>query len=137
MSTFRRTNELRRLLESFRRLEVSDDFTFEIVVADNDIQETARDIVDSLQAELPRLNYFVEPRQNISHARNCTVNNACGTWIAFIDDDEIADPNWLKAYWSLAKEKPADGYLGPVIPKVTHQIPDWLCLLYTSPSPRD
>jgi succinoglycan biosynthesis protein ExoM len=126
VATFRRPLQLARLLDSLQKLEGRDDFTMEIVVVDNDASQTARTVVESVQKSCLHLYYYVEPRQNISHARNLTVQKANGTWVAFIDDDEVADKNWLVAYWQMLTYKPGDGYFGPVISRLEQAPPSWL-----------
>ena len=127
IATFRRPQGLARLLESLQAVcEGDDECIVEIIVVDNDVGETARALAGSMRKRFKSLRYFVEARQNIAHARNCCVREACGTWIAFIDDDEVAGSNWLKAYWEMASQKVGDGYFGPVIPRLEHTVPAWM-----------
>jgi glycosyltransferase involved in cell wall biosynthesis len=127
IATFRRPQGLARLLDSLQRLSGRGDFTLEIVIVDNDAAETARPVVEALQRTYPdRLHYCVEPCQNIAYARNRAVQAARGTWIAFIDDDETAEKNWLAAYWYMLTQKPGDGYFGPVLPRFDQAIPAWM-----------
>lgn len=126
IATFRRPQGLVRLLESLERLSGLDDLSVEVIVVDNDRAGTARAVVEQIWRRFKGLRYYVEPRQNIAHARNCGVREARGTWIAFIDDDEVASKNWLGAYWRMAAEGAADGYFGPVLPRFEHPGPTWL-----------
>ncbi|HWP47160.1 MAG TPA: glycosyltransferase [Candidatus Limnocylindrales bacterium] len=126
IATFRRPQGLTRLLDSLQRLSGTKDFTLEIIVIDNDAAETARPVVEELKSRYTCLRYGVEPRQNISHARNRAVEQARGTWIAFIDDDEVAGENWLAEYWQMIRKIPGDGYFGPVLPRLEKAGPSWL-----------
>jgi glycosyltransferase involved in cell wall biosynthesis len=127
IATFRRPQGLARLLDSLQRLSSRGDFTLEIVIVDNDAAETARPVVETVKNTYPYpLRYCVEPCQNIAHARNRAVQAACGTWIAFIDDDETAEQNWLAAYWHMLTQKPGDGYFGPVLPCLEQAAPAWM-----------
>ena len=126
IATFERPQGLRRLLESLTAFAVLPEPRIEIVVVDNSARATARATVDSMQSCLPRLRYFVEPVQNISHARNRAVTEASGDWVAFIDDDEVAGAGWLLAYWESARAGTADGYFGPVLPRLEERPPPWL-----------
>jgi len=127
IATFRRPQGLARLLESLRATcEGDNEFIVEIIVVDNDVDETARALAGSMGKRFKSLRYFVEARQNIAHARNCCVREARGTWIAFIDDDEVAGNNWLTAYWRMAAEKAGDGYFGPVLARLEHSVPSWM-----------
>ena len=127
IATFRRPQGLARLLESLQAVcEGDDEFIVEIIVVDNDVGETARSLAGSMRKRFKSLRYFVEARQNIADARNCCVREARGTWIAFIDDDEVAGNNWLTAYWRMAAEKAGDGYFGPVLARLEHSVPSWM-----------
>jgi len=58
--------------------------------------------------------------------RNRAVDHARGTYIAFIDDDEYPDADWLCQLYRALKEYKADGVLGPVIPYYDTEPPNWL-----------
>src|SRR5262245_27635996 len=89
------------------------DFSMEVVVVDNDVAESARPVVDSWNLrKRAQISYLVEPVQNIALTRNRAIKRALGTWIAFIDDDEVATKQWLKAYWQIVRSLPGDGYFG-------------------------
>ena len=125
VATFRRPEGLRRLLASLRREVATAGFRVEVVVVDNDADGSAAPTLAAAAAELPQLRSCREPRQGISHARNAGVAVARGTWIAFIDDDEEAEPGWLHAYWSAVQQQPADGWFGPVLPVAEGTPPRW------------
>ena len=116
--TFRRPNGLTRLLNSLKKINITDGVTFEVVVIDNDRRESAADVIKNFQKDFDCLNYFVEQEQNIAKARNLAVEKARGSWIAFIDDDEVAHPNWLIKFWELKGKQLGDEYFGPVIPTI-------------------
>lgn len=126
IATFERPQGLARLLASLEPLARANAPRVEIVVVDNAASASARATVAAWKDRFARLRYFVEPEQNISHARNRAVAEATGHWLAFIDDDEIAAANWLSAYWKCTSEHPADGYFGPVTPLLEGNAPAWL-----------
>jgi glycosyltransferase involved in cell wall biosynthesis len=45
---------------------------------------------------LPRCEYVVEPRPGASRARNRGLDAVHTDLVAFIDDDEVADPDWVR-----------------------------------------
>ena len=102
-------------------------FTFEVVVVDNDEKRSAEDLVKRFREnENKKIVYDCEPEQNIALARNRAVQNARGNLIAFIDDDEYPEKDWLvKMYCSLKKFQ-ADAVLGPVLPDFPPGAPIWL-----------
>ncbi|QEI07921.1 glycosyltransferase family 2 protein [Pigmentiphaga aceris] len=100
----------------------------EIVVVDNDAQGSARAVLarhQSAQSACP-LIYDIQPEKNISLTRNRTVALASGTWLAFIDDDERAPPDWLASLLASAQAHHADGVLGPVLPVLPDDAPAWI-----------
>ncbi|GFO55357.1 succinoglycan biosynthesis protein ExoM [Geomonas sp. Red276] len=127
--TFKRPDLLLRLLEELARQETGGEFTYSIVISDNDAAQSARDIVLNFAAalgpDIPIL-YCVEPERNIALARNRAVANARGDFIAFIDDDEYPSPTWLRELLHLCTVTGADGVLGPVIPYFESDPPGWL-----------
>jgi glycosyltransferase involved in cell wall biosynthesis len=115
--SFRRPVELRRAIASVL-LQQGLAAPIEIVVVDNDPGETARPVVASLAAANPvPIRYVPEPRPGISHARNAGVARAAGRYLAFLDDDEEADPRWLANCLDTLRRFAADAVVGPVLPR--------------------
>ncbi len=118
---------LEKLLVSLQNLETGGKFTYSIVIADNDARMSAKKIVEEAREVSDiEIDYLVEPIQNISIARNRTVEKATGTHLAFIDDDEWPDPNWLKNHLETMVSCKADGSFGPVLPYFEGEPPRWL-----------
>ncbi len=124
--TWKRPAFLRRLLESLECQKTQDRFTYSVVVADNDRLESARPIVEAFSC--PAVVYCVEPEQNIALARNKALAFAAGDYVAFIDDDELPEPNWLLALFTACEAHRSDGVLGPVKPLFEERPPGWLVL---------
>lgn len=127
IATFQRPALLRRLLTDLARQETQDRFSFSAVISDNDPAESARSTVEECRAAQPlRIEYVVEPRRSISHARNKSLEPAKGQYIAFIDDDEFPTPDWLlRLYFALQKYQVA-GVFGPVRPHYGPATPVWV-----------
>ena len=124
--TYRRPMMLDSCIRALLNQEVAG-FTYSIVVVDNDITESARDIVSGWQQRSSiKLSYDVEPVPNISGARNRAVRNVTGDLIAFIDDDEFPDPKWLLKLVAAYFQFSVDGVLGPVIPLYEGTPTEWL-----------
>src|SRR6185369_14263095 len=102
--TYRRPELLRRLLRDLTHQQTDGQFTFSVVVCDNDGSLTARPVVEELSATstIP-IVYCVEPRRNIALARNSALEHAGGELIAFIDDDEFPVPDWLGRLYATCK----------------------------------
>jgi succinoglycan biosynthesis protein ExoM len=126
IATFRRPRGLVRLLDSLSRQKLPDGVDVEIVAVDNDADGEARSCAMAVCEAARTVRWFVEPRQNIALARNRAVSEARGRWIAFIDDDEVADESWLAAYWTLVEKDVGDGFFGPVLPRLDEVVTPWL-----------
>ena len=83
-------------LEScLRHLDRQDYPAFEVVVVDNaPTSDAIRVLVEARQSRI-NYRYVVEPRGGLSWARNAGIAAASGEIVAFLDDDEEPDPNWL------------------------------------------
>lgn len=90
---------------------------FETIVVDN--APTADATERLVAATGGRVRRVVEPRPGLAWARNRGLRAATGDVVAYIDDDELADPGWLAA---IARAFSAyDGVAcvsGPILPAV-------------------
>jgi succinoglycan biosynthesis protein ExoM len=115
--TFRRPELLRPAVLSCLWQQGVPPEQMEIVVVDNAPEASARETIDALRASeaapVPLL-YVHEPRPGISRARNAGIAHASGMLLAFLDDDEEADPLWLKSLADCLDASGADAVLGPV-----------------------
>jgi glycosyltransferase involved in cell wall biosynthesis len=88
---------------------------FEVVLVDNDPGASALDALGALRAEAKHPIAFVyEPRAGVANARNAGVRAASGKLIAFLDDDEVAQPRWLSELLRVQAATKADVVFGPV-----------------------
>jgi glycosyltransferase involved in cell wall biosynthesis len=125
--TYRRPAYLRHLLASLRDLATENLFTYSVIVADNDRARSAEAVVSECAAASDlRVEYCVEPRQNIALARNKAVAQASGEFVAFLDDDECPTREWLRQLFDACARYGADGALGPVKPRFEEQPPQWI-----------
>jgi glycosyltransferase involved in cell wall biosynthesis len=88
---------LRNALRSIIDQETGGAFSYEIVVIDNASTEPTRIAVAEIAAtsRVP-VRYVREEAKGLAQAYNRGVREARGTWLAFFDDDQLAEPNWLK-----------------------------------------
>lgn len=118
---------LRRLLSKLEEQETEGLFDYSIVIADNDTSESARETVESYARQSKvSIRYYVEPEQNIALARNLTVSQATGDFVAFIDDDEIPIGEWLLRMYRAIMKYDVDGVLGPQTPRFEVMPPQWI-----------
>jgi len=124
---FKRPDLLARLLEALDRQTTEGLFTYSTVVSDNDVDQSAQTVVSGFSSATEmRVTYCVEPQQNIALARNMALKHAKGDFIAFIDDDEVPDEDWLLLLFRACMFFKSDGILGPVEPYFEGEPPGWV-----------
>ena len=125
--TYQRPAMLARLLRDIASQQTDGAFTLSVVVTDNDAAKSAQAAAEDCARECAlNLLYTVEPRKNIAHARNTAVSRAKGEFIAFIDDDEFPDTNWLLNLYRTCEKHQVAGVLGPVKPHFADHTPGWV-----------
>jgi succinoglycan biosynthesis protein ExoM len=117
IATFRRPYLLEKAIESCVNQSNSLKLNVQIVVVDNSPERSAQAVVQRLATEnaMP-ITYINVPEQNISLARNAGILHSDAQFIAFIDDDERATPQWLDHLVATQRICNADLVYGPVIP---------------------
>jgi succinoglycan biosynthesis protein ExoM len=127
LCTFRRAS-VAETMASLARLSPQPDAR--IVVADNDEAPSARGRVEAAAAGHPLpVTYLHAPARNISVARNAVLDAARASgarFLAWIDDDETAEPGWLAALLARQAETGAAAVLGPVHAVYGAGAPGWM-----------
>ena len=124
--TLRRPEGLTRALESlFVQTEVADRLG-EVVVVDNDPGGSAAATVEALRPRSPwPLVYCHAPVPGVATARNVGLQATDAPLIAFLDDDEVAAPDWLAQLLAAQVETGADVVFGPIRGRAPDAA-DWL-----------
>lgn len=115
--TLNRQQSLIRALRSIAGQRLPEDISIETIVIDNSADASARDAITTLVAQGVRLRYLAEPEPGVANARNAGVAAASGRWVAFLDDDEEAAPEWIAELVRTARTTGADAVFGPVTAK--------------------
>lgn len=106
--------------------QTADKNRFEIIIVDNNSTDNTEEITKEFVENYSNIKYLEEKTIGYSAPRNCGWKNASGNIVAYIDDDEIAAPDWLenieKAFQ--IEEKP-DIVGGMCLPKYDAIPPDW------------
>lgn len=104
--THNRAESLRQALASLYALETGGRITYEVLVIDNASPDHTAAVIATAAAESQApLRGVHEPKKGIVAARNRGVLEATGKWIAFFDDDQLADVRWLLELFSAAQEQ--------------------------------
>jgi len=106
VGTYNRADMLRLTLASLTQLATDDAFQYEVVVVNNASTDHTNDVIaETHPGHAAGCRGFEELRPGVAFARNRGIAEACGDWIAFHDDDQVADPRWLAELWALAKRR--------------------------------
>lgn len=128
--TYKRPKALLRTLNSLTQLtfSINKEVKITVVIVDNDKMASANHVIEDIKSDFPfEIIYEIEPLQGIPAARNKVISLATASeFLAFIDDDEIADPLWLDELLSVQHIFNADIVSGPVIPLFEESPPQWI-----------
>lgn len=106
LCTFNRAAMLGEALESLTALQSRGEFTYEILVVDNaSTDHTSEVVAEIARNAIVPVRCVREDRKGVVHARNRGVAEAHGEWIAFFDDDQLADRHWLASLMHAAKQQ--------------------------------
>jgi GT2 family glycosyltransferase len=128
--TYLRPDGLTRLLSALAELRFpGEPPELRLLVTDNDPEASARPVCEALGARLPfSLRYQVEKRRGIPQARNAALVAALGScdFVAFLDDDEVPEREWLAELLRVQRETGADAVTGPCLSRFDVPPPAWI-----------
>jgi O-antigen biosynthesis protein len=107
--TRHRAAELERCLIGLRHLDYP---RYEVIVVDN----TSGDENVQHLAEDAGARWVTEPIVGLSRARNTGASAARGEFVAYIDDDAVAEPGWLDAHAAAFRDRSVAATAGRVLP---------------------
>ena len=121
LPTHNRSGLLRRAIESVCRQNYNH---WEVVLVDDGSGDNTPAAVEQFRGQLGegRLQAFRIPPSGVSAARNYALGRARGEFIAYLDDDNVMHPLWLKAVvWAFSQHPEADVVYGArIIDDVRH-----------------
>jgi glucosyl-dolichyl phosphate glucuronosyltransferase len=125
--TYRRPDTLSAAIKSLRKQTLPAN-EYEVIVVDNNSRDRTAEIVQKHHGDVGfQFHYVLENRQGLSHARNTGIREARADIVAFLDDDAVAEPNWLGCLLDVY-DKVADAWVvgGKVLPIWDGERPEWL-----------
>jgi len=103
VATYNRAEMLDGALETLVAQQTGDLFDYEIIVVDNASTDATAAVVERIAADAPvPVRYFRQHVPGDAPTRNKGVDEAGGDWLAFFDDDQFAQPDWLKELYRAA-----------------------------------
>lgn len=123
--TFRRPSVV-DTLASLAKQDLPEGWRVRIIVADNDDTPAMRESVEAVFEKLGIEGLYIHaPARNISIARNACLDAIEAPFAAFVDDDEIARPDWLKNLINRLKATSAGVVFGRVQAVYGPEAPKW------------
>ena len=101
--TYERPNDLKISLESLSVENQEGAPNYELIVTDDSHSDDCRNLVEK---DFPNVTWGKGKQNGPAGNRNAGVARAQGEWIVFLDDDCIAQPNYLSAYFKAIYENP-------------------------------
>lgn len=120
---------LGNLLGALEVLEIPAGVMLQVVVIDNDPGGPAKAVCDEVvERHAYPLRYVVEKNRGIPFARNAALAVALSDsdFVAFIDDDEAPEPDWLAELLRVQDFYKADVVTGPCLPHYAEPPPHWI-----------
>jgi len=123
--TYNRAELLPGCLKSLSE-QTMDPSLFEVIVVNNNSTDNTLGIADRCAKKYPNFRSVTELNQGLGYARNRGWCEAQGKYVAYIDDDAIAYPDWISSIVDFIERHPDAGIFGGpydafyLVPK-----PDW------------
>lgn len=105
MLTYNREKYLERMIKCILAQTFSN---YEFIIVDNGSTDQSGIIADSYAKKDSRIHVIHNKRSNIGSGRNAGLNAANGEYIAFVDDDDVCEPDFLEFLYNLIVENNAD-----------------------------
>ncbi len=126
--TYNRQEYIIEALESLRQQTLAKD-GFEVIVVDNNSTDQTAALCKNYIQQHPEMNavYELEIRQGASFARNTGAALARSPLLVFMDDDAIAEKNYLENILNFYAAHPEiSGLGGRIIPRYIPAEPPWM-----------
>lgn len=105
MLTYNRENLVERMIQCILSQSMSD---FEFIIIDNGSEDKSGEIAEKYAAQDTRIKVVHKEKGNIGKGRNAGLDVAIGEYIAFVDDDDFCEPDYLEFLYDLAVGTNAD-----------------------------
>lgn len=130
IGTLKRPKMVRSSLDSLSCILLPSNYEVELVLTDNDPCESAKTLYFEYRRRFSyTLTYLNEKKRGIVYMRNSILKYAQKkntSLLAFIDDDEIVQPNWLIEMIKTKEKHHADVVVGRVSRLLPDDCPNWI-----------
>lgn len=124
--TYRRFDLLARCLDALCK-QTAEKSRYCVIVVDNSLQpEQSAQFQSTLPVDID-IEYIVTEKSGASYARNVGIAHCVSPYIAFLDDDAFAEPDWIAVILWAFKMHPGAGVIGgKVLPIWECPKPEWI-----------
>jgi glycosyltransferase involved in cell wall biosynthesis len=128
VTTYNRAALLAAALKSVAASRFENPAGVEVIVVDNNSTDGTRQTVAEIQAgDFPFvLRYVLESQQGLSYARNRGIDESKGQYVAFMDDDQLLDQDYLAKLEPAFRSTGAICVGGPLFYYNKESLPKWL-----------
>lgn len=127
ISTFNRSKNLDKCIEHLDKQEDVDDLEWEVVIVDNNSNDDTAQVVRQLEQRYGiNIVYVFERNQGLSNARNSGIHASGSDYVAFIDDDILVAPLWLRSIYDAFVDAGCDAVGGRILVDSPLPIPKWI-----------
>lgn len=124
--TYNRSDLLKSCLESLINQQTKER-SFEVIIVDNRSVDETQEVIRKYTSGNPLFRAVIEMNQGIGHARNRGFREARGAYVAYLDDDAIADGRWIAVMLDFIRRHPgAAAFGGPCYDYVAGGFPEWV-----------
>lgn len=110
--TYNRAHILSEALTSLLQQTVPPE-DYSILIIDNNSTDHTQELVESFKNKFTDIRIVLENNQGLSHARNRAFKECQTEWLAFLDDDAKAHPDWVETILHTIEKGDFDGFGGP------------------------
>ena len=123
--TYNRYDVLPGAIDSLLAQDIATDDLDILVIDNSPDQDAAREWANKYEGT--RVRYLLEPIPGLSNARNVGAEACAAKYVAYIDDDAVAAPDWARNLVAGLRKFPKAGVAGGrIIPRWITPRPDWL-----------
>ncbi len=127
--TYNRDQHIGQALKSLTEQDFNPE-DFEIVIIDNNSTDKTSEIIENFKINHPshQIKIFKETKQGLAFARNKGIKESDGNYVSFIDDDAIAEKDFVRQIKENAtKYQKYMAFGGKVLPKYEEEKePKWM-----------
>ncbi len=103
------------VLERLQKQVNPENIAWEVIVIDNNSHDNTSQVVKDFATNWPvhvPLKYFFEQKQGMAYARWRAIKEAQGEFVGFLDDDNLAAPDWVYQSYLFGREHQKVGAYG-------------------------